>query len=435
MIVGRWKSRVLVLLGSVLACSNEAPRQGQLILHVDTDAVILGDDRAHYFDRVEFSVLGAGDECSNCSRIFPVRRADFEAKRVSIGVPTPAGRSGFRARIRLVHKTEETVAPVHAAIEKIVALPAHGENEVRDVWVFMPTEQVGAPAGTVENPVLPESEPGTSRVGTFPRSGPVPCSKEAPTAEAVCVPGGAFWMARSQSLTAVSPFWIDIAEVSVATASALGATFTPPRDLTAPEFVDPSWERKCTHKLGNTQLPANCIDVSQAKSICERRGGRLPTEAEWEYVATNLGRSKYPWGSDSPACEDAIVGRVATGVEFDFFCTKEDPRAYPLGPAPAPRESDIDPRGRDFVSLADRVVYDLAGNLEEFVADAPVDESSACWRPSGLRVDPRCDEAPLPGYIGTRGGSYELPRASGIPIARRSASAFAVGVRCVYDGR
>ena len=27
-------------------------------------------------------------------------------------------------------------------------------------------------------------------------------------------------------------------------------------------------------------------------------GGRLPTESEWEYMATNCGINKFPWGND-----------------------------------------------------------------------------------------------------------------------------------------
>jgi formylglycine-generating enzyme required for sulfatase activity len=177
-------------------------------------------------------------------------------------------------------------------------------------------------------------------------------------------------------------------------------------------------------------LPVNCIEIEAARALCQGRGGRLPTEAQWEYVGTNLGRSRFPWGSESPSCADAVIGRVSTGVEFDFFCTKENPRVYPLGPAAIPQEGD--PRGRDIVQLGGRRIYDLGANLSEFTEDAPNDASGSCWRPGGLQVDPVCREATVRGVISSRGGSYTLPHPSVFPSLRPGQSSFEVGVRCAY---
>ena len=44
--------------------------------------------------------------------------------------------------------------------------------------------------------------------------------------------------------------------------------------------------------LVNTDFPALHISYYEAEAFCSWKGGRLPTESEYEYVSTNMGKTK-----------------------------------------------------------------------------------------------------------------------------------------------
>ncbi|MEM9462203.1 MAG: SUMF1/EgtB/PvdO family nonheme iron enzyme [Myxococcota bacterium] len=51
--------------------------------------------------------------------------------------------------------------------------------------------------------------------------------------------------------------------------------------------------------------PINCITWAQAAAYCTHKGGRLPTEAEWEFAARGSDGRVYPWGDEPPDPERA----------------------------------------------------------------------------------------------------------------------------------
>jgi serine/threonine-protein kinase len=98
--------------------------------------------------------------------------------------------------------------------------------------------------------------------------------------------------------------------------------------------------------------PVIYVDWNQASAYCEWKGGRLPTEAEWEYAARGaLEGARYPNG-DNINCDDANYCRSSVCHICKGYGDKDDD-THPVGSYIANGYG----------------LYDMAGNIWEWVSD------------------------------------------------------------------
>jgi formylglycine-generating enzyme required for sulfatase activity/tRNA A-37 threonylcarbamoyl transferase component Bud32 len=171
--------------------------------------------------------------------------------------------------------------------------------------------------------------------------------------------------------------------------------------------------------------PVNCVAWPMADNYCKKSGGRLPTEAEWEYAARGSSQRKFPWGDDPPsarllnACgkECALWGDKHAEKHSTMYDEDDGFSATaPVGSFPA--------------GAAAHGVMDLAGNVWEWTADyyAPYSD--------GKQQDPK---GPASGDRRVvRGGDYFAFHADWARPAYRwktepESYNHAIGFRCAAD--
>ena len=184
----------------------------------------------------------------------------------------------------------------------------------------------------------------------------------------VYVPAGEFQMGnedgeideRPVHTVVLDAFWIDQTEVTNAQYGRCVAADA----CAASEFANDARYNRATQ-------PVVGVSWADAAAYATWVGGRLPTEAEWEYAARGPAGLEYPWGAQAPTCELANVSGCV-GL------------TAPVGSYPA---------GASWVG-----VLDLTGNVWEWVADWSGDY------PSDKQVNPT---GPASGTLRVlRGGSF-----------------------------
>lgn len=171
------------------------------------------------------------------------------------------------------------------------------------------------------------------------------------------------------------------------------------------------------------QHPMNCVTWDQAQEYCQWRGGRLPTEAQWEFAARGADGRVYSWGDHVPDSEhmngcgsECLAWREQAGLPPTPQLYSADdgyPGTAPVGSFPA---------GRTKAGL-----LDMAGNVFEWTADE--------FRPYVAIGDEA--EGARKGRV-IRGGAFNsfMPQFAD-PALRfaqaESAHSHGIGFRCVAD--
>ena len=280
------------------------------------------------------------------------------------------------------------------------------------------------------------------------------------------VPGGSFDMGRSETaaasdyfplgdpsevpahLVTVSPYRLDKYEVTVARFRRFVRAYdgTPPGDDAGrhPNVPDSGWQPEWNDYLPRDQAsllealdvddvlrtwsesegvldcrPINDVSWYVALAFCIWDGGRLPSEAEWEFAAAGGDEERFfPWGDAAPNARRAAYSCTFSGSST---CSTDD-----LPDVGSTRPGGVGRFGQS----------DLAGSLREFVRDQWDENWYGLPQARGtdiinLSFDISAPDAPV------RGGNFQsagdmLRGATRVAEHRRSATRFS-GFRCARD--
>jgi formylglycine-generating enzyme required for sulfatase activity len=196
----------------------------------------------------------------------------------------------------------------------------------------------------------------------------------------VPIPGGRFFMGSDEGAVTerpahkvmLSPYCLDKFEVTTASYKQCSdsgeckrASTTNDWDGITPhdhEVYDPVCNIRDADSQG--KHPINCVDWQMATDYCRAQGGRLPTEAEWEFAARGPDGRRYPWGDEEPssarinACgAECVAWGKEHGVTLTAMYRSNDAwkTTAPVGSFP---------EGQSRYG-----VYDVVGNVWEWVSD------------------------------------------------------------------
>ena len=307
----------------------------------------------------------------------------------------------------------------------LVVPPIHADAGVTDARTCsMPTQSCAHDAlmgcGAVLVPasdtfVLGERDPhyqGGVQPWAYPSPGPVRIT------EAFCADTYEVTVARFRE------YWHAGMPSPVGNVATPGGSISGPFVPREPRAMESDPQCNWTRTSGaRDEHPVNCVDWATAMAFCVWDGGRLATETEWEWMARGVavgglsaGRG-FTWGDTDPS---GSASSPCDHAQWNF-CAGDDG-------AVTRRVGSFAPTGG---------LFDLAGNLWEWVGDRfRFYPDSTCWG-GAARTDPLCDVASEPTRVG-RGGSWDAWQLFQIRASVRAQieperQGNSVGFRCVHS--
>ncbi len=241
--------------------------------------------------------------------------------------PTPLAEEnamdGTLAHATETRATELTLTSAYAATQTFLAPTKTPEPTDTHTPTLEPTNTT-TPLPTLTPTWPPDVPPTDATLGDT-------WTRPADGAEMVYVPAGEFQMGsaeddpspyageKPQHTVTLDAFWIDKHEVT----NAQYAAFL--NDQGNQEEGGSTWlyEYCLIEKTGDQFQPKDnyyadhpviCVSWYGARAYAEWIGGRLPTEAEWEYAARGPDGNKYPWGDREPTCQLAQFDSCSGGT-------------------------------------------------------------------------------------------------------------------------
>lgn len=143
------------------------------------------------------------------------------------------------------------------------------------------------------------------------------------------IPGGEFAMgsdtgeadSRPASQVSVAPFYIDKFEVTNEMYDA--CVFA--RECRRPQQAGSATRTSYYGSPVFANYPVIYVDWKMAKTYCEWRGARLPTEAEWEFAARGADGRSYPWGEKVDCSFANAAGCVGDTTPVDQYANGQSP--------------------------------------------------------------------------------------------------------------